>query len=67
MDVEETQPSVPPLGKRDLKLPMYKNPGQPEHYRLSATRLEGTKRQSPKTLVVSGTFQLPAISPAALY
>ncbi|KAK0753516.1 hypothetical protein B0T18DRAFT_385553 [Schizothecium vesticola] len=30
---------------------MYKIPGQPEHYRLSATRLEGTKRQSPKTLV----------------
>jgi hypothetical protein len=53
MDVEETQPSIPPSGNRGFLERPYKHPGQPEHYRLSATRLEGIKRQSPKTLVVS--------------
>ncbi|GAB1312013.1 Lipopolysaccharide core heptose(II) kinase RfaY [Madurella fahalii] len=51
MNVENSQPLAPLVGKHDLELPKYKRPGEPEHYRLSATRLGGPQRQSPKTLV----------------
>lgn len=66
MNVENSQPLAPPVGKHGLALPMYKRPGEPEHYRVTATRLGGIKRQSPKTPVVSGVFQ-PAISFVAFY
>ncbi|KXX81130.1 Lipopolysaccharide core heptose(II) kinase RfaY [Madurella mycetomatis] len=51
MNVEDSQLPPPPVGKHEIELPKYKRPGEPEHYRLSATRLRGTKRQFPTTLV----------------
>ncbi|KAK3356300.1 hypothetical protein B0T25DRAFT_474174 [Lasiosphaeria hispida] len=41
----------PPAGKFEIELPKYKRPGEPEHYRLSAARLEATKREPSTTLV----------------
>jgi hypothetical protein len=54
MDAESPQSPPPPVGKYEIELPKYRRPGEPEHYRLSATGLRPPKRESTATLVVSG-------------
>ena len=45
------------------RLPKYKRPGEPEHYRLSATQLAATKRQPPTTLVVRRALEYDHLCP----